>query len=552
METYQLNGEKWAAMITQGAENLTRNADFVDSLNVFPVPDGDTGTNMNLSMTSGAKEVTSFDASSVGEVSANFAKGLLMGALGNSGVILSQLFRGFSKAVSGKGTLTPAEFAEAFKKGVETAYQAVMKPVEGTILTVAREAAKAGLEAAKSETATIESVMGAILEQGKIALEKTPEQLSVLKEVGVVDSGGQGLIIIYEGFYGELTGEMELPDYMKSMNELVQAEHHRHVQDFMSTEDITFGYCTEIMVRINETKPGLKPFDEEVFRADLSKMGDSLLVVADDEVAKVHVHTEHPGDVFNYGQQYGSLIKMKVENMREQHDHIVNKPEETAGPKADFGIVTVSAGAGLEKLFKSMGATVVLSGGQTMNPSTEDIVSAVKAANAKQVFVLPNNKNILMAAEQAAAILGEEKVQIIPTKTIPQGLTSLLAFRADHDFAANTAGMIAAISDVESAQITTAVRDTTVEGITIQKDDYIGIIEGKIKVAEKALAQTAVKTLQTLLDENSEIVTIIFGEGASKESAESLAEKIETDFPDVEFEIHEGNQPVYPYIFAVE
>ncbi|MEN1068890.1 DAK2 domain-containing protein, partial [Listeria monocytogenes] len=488
----------------------------------------------------------------ISAVGANLAKGLLMGARGNSGVILSQLFRGFSKAIENKETLNAEEFAGAFVKGVETAYKAVMKPVEGTILTVAREAAKAGVAAA-NEHQDIELVMEAILKQGKVALEKTPDLLPVLKEVGVVDSGGQGLIIIYEGFYGALTGKMaEAPDYMASMGELINAEHHRHVQDFMSTEDIHFGYCTEIIVKINENKPGQKPFDEEQFRQDLSKLGDSLLVAADDEVVKVHVHVEHPGEVLNYGQQYGSLLKMKVENMREQHNEIVGDDKAPAKEKAPYGIVTVSAGEGLKKLFESMGVSVVLSGGQTMNPSTEDIVKAIESANAEQVFVLPNNKNIQMAAEQAAQLLGDDKVQIIPTKTIPQGLTAVLSFQADQDFLTNAETMRAAIEDVASGQVTTAVRDTTVEGVEIKKDSFIGMVEGKIKVSCATLAEAAYETLEKLLDDDSEIVTIIVGEDSDVAKAEELADKVTEAFPDVEVEIHEGDQPVYPYIFAVE
>ncbi|MBC1289749.1 DAK2 domain-containing protein [Listeria welshimeri] len=552
MSIYQLDSEKFASMIALGAKNLAKNADFVDSLNVFPVPDGDTGTNMNLSMTSGAEEVAKNDKETIGAVGANLAKGLLMGARGNSGVILSQLFRGFSKSIENKETLNAEEFANAFVKGVETAYKAVMKPVEGTILTVAREAAKAGIAAA-AEHQEIELVMEAILKQGKVALEKTPDLLPVLKEVGVVDSGGQGLIIIYEGFYGVLTGKMaEAPDYMASMGELINAEHHRHVQDFMSTDDIHFGYCTEIIVKINENKPGLKPFDEEQFRQDLSEMGDSLLVAADDEVVKVHVHVEHPGEVFNYGQQYGSLLKMKVENMREQHNEIVGNEKTPTKEKASYGIVTVSAGDGLEKLFESMGVSVVLSGGQTMNPSTEDIVKAIESANAEQVFVLPNNKNIQMAAEQAAQLLGEDKVQIIPTKTIPQGLTAVLAFQPEQDFTSNAEAMREAINDVASGQVTTAVRDTTVEGVEIKKDSFIGMVEGKIKVSRDTLEAAAYETLEKLLDEDSEIVTIIFGEDADASKAEALVVRVTEAYPDVEVEIHEGGQPVYPYIFAVE
>ncbi|AQY50907.1 hypothetical protein PWEIH_05554 [Listeria weihenstephanensis FSL R9-0317] len=552
MSMYQLNGEKLAAMIIAGAENLAKNADYVDSLNVFPVPDGDTGTNMNLSMTSGAEEVNRNSLSTVGAVGTSLAKGLLMGARGNSGVILSQLFRGFSKSIEGKTELNTKELAAAFTAGVETAYKAVMKPVEGTILTVAREAAKAGVLAA-NESDDIEFVMQQILEKGKIVLAKTQEMLPVLKEVGVVDSGGQGLIIIYEGFYAALTGEHEgLTNYSASMGELINAEHHRHVQDVMSTEDIEFGYCTEIMVQINENKPGQKKFNEEKFRDDLAEMGDSLLVVADDEVAKVHVHTEYPGQVFNYGQQYGSLIKMKVENMREQHREVMRDKEPAVSEKTPYGIVTVSAGEGIKTLFESVGATVVLSGGQTMNPSTEDIIKAIESANAEHVFVLPNNKNIQMAADQAALILGEDKVKIIPTKTIPQGLAALLVFRADFTFEDNANEMIAAIQDISSGQVTTAVRDTTVEGLVIKKDDYIGIIENNIKVSNPSLEKTTIATLLEMTDEYSEIVTLLYGEGVTEEDAEHIAEQVSNQFPDIEFEIHSGGQPVYPYIFSVE
>ncbi|MBC2285119.1 DAK2 domain-containing protein [Listeria booriae] len=552
MGMYQLNGEKLAAMIAAGAENLAKNADFVDSLNVFPVPDGDTGTNMNLSMTSGAQEVGRNSLTTVGTVGASLAKGLLMGARGNSGVILSQLFRGFSKAIEGKTELNTKEFAAAFTAGVETAYKAVMKPVEGTILTVAREAAKAGAIAA-NESEDIEFVMQQILEKGKIVLAKTQEMLPVLKEVGVVDSGGQGLIIIYEGFYAALTGKEEgMTNYTASMGELINAEHHRHVQDFMSTEDIVYGYCTEIMVQINENKTGQKKFNEEQFRDDLAEMGDSLLVVADDEVAKVHVHTEYPGNVLNYGQQYGSLIKLKIENMREQHREVVKDKPAEVSEKAVYGIVTVSVGDGIKRLFESVGATVVLSGGQTMNPSTEDIVKAIESANAEQVFVLPNNKNIQMAADQAALILGDDKVKIIPTKTIPQGLAALLVFQAEASFENNANEMIAAIQDVSSGQVTTAVRDTTVEGVTIKKDDYIGIVEGDIKISNPSLEATTVATLTKMLDDYSEIVTLLYGADVTEADAEKIAEEVSNQFPDIEFEIHSGGQPVYPYIFSVE
>lgn len=554
MGTKQIDGEKLAAMIALGAENLTKQAEFVDSLNVFPVPDGDTGTNMNLSMTSGAAEVAKTSQSTVSAIGASLAKGLLMGARGNSGVILSQLFRGFSKSITGKTVLNANEFAAAFVKGVETAYKAVMKPVEGTILTVAREAAKAGINAAK-ETDDIESVMRAIVKNGQIALEHTPEQLPVLKEVGVVDSGGQGLMFVYEGFLSVLTGEA-IPDTkpLDAMNKLVNAEHHRHVQDFMDTSDIKFGYCTEMIVQINEQPTTKKKFNEEVFREDLSKMGDSLLVAADSEIVKVHVHVEHPGEVLNYGEKYGTLLKIKIENMREQHQAIVGEEAAAVAEKTKYGIVSISAGKGVETLFKSMGANYVISGGQTMNPSTEDISQAIEQVHAEHIFVLPNNKNIQMAAEQAAMVIGTDKVTVIPTQSIPQGLAALIAFQEEADAKTNQAAMLEASKGVVSGQVTTAVRDTAINGLQIKKNDFIGIVENKIVMSTPSLEETAINTIEAMLTDDSEIVTIIVGEDGSKEVLDAIQTAFleERDDLDIEFEVHQGDQPVYPFLFSVE
>lgn len=553
MSITSLDGKRFAEMVLQGASLLSANAQLVDALNVFPVPDGDTGTNMNLSMTSGAKEVQKNIQSHIGNVSTSLSKGLLMGARGNSGVILSQLFRGFGKAIEGKSSLTTEEFAQALQTGVDTAYKAVMKPVEGTILTVAKDAAKKGVPVAKNESDFIK-LMESIVKEGQASLNRTPDLLPVLKEVGVVDSGGQGLLFVYEGFLAELKGEkvserVNLP----SMNDLVSAEHHKSAQDFMSTEDIEFGYCTEFMVRFEE---GKKSFDEETFRQDLSEYGDSLLVISDEELAKVHIHSEEPGNVLSYGHQYGSLIKIKIENMREQHSSIVGESRpaakaETPKKEVDFAIVTVAMGEGVAELFRSIGATVVIEGGQTMNPSTEDIVKAVEEVNAKKVIIMPNNKNIIMAAEQAAEVLSQE-VAVVPTKTVPQGMSALLAFNPGASVSENQAGMSEAAKQVKSGQVTFAVRDTSIDGITISKDDFMGIDEGKIVIAEKDLKKAATGLLEQMLDEDSEILTIIYGEDVSEEDVESLQEYIEQKYGEVEVEVHNGKQPLYSYIFSVE
>ncbi|MEW4307368.1 DAK2 domain-containing protein [Rossellomorea marisflavi] len=553
MSITSLDGKRFAEMVLQGASLLSANAQLVDALNVFPVPDGDTGTNMNLSMTSGAKEVQKNIQSHIGNVSTSLSKGLLMGARGNSGVILSQLFRGFGKAIEGKSSLTTEEFAQALQTGVDTAYKAVMKPVEGTILTVAKDAAKKGVSVAKNESDFIK-LMESIVKEGQASLNRTPDLLPVLKEVGVVDSGGQGLLFVYEGFLAELKGEkvserVNLP----SMNDLVSAEHHKSAQDFMSTEDIEFGYCTEFMVQFEE---GKKSFDEETFRQDLSGYGDSLLVISDEELAKVHIHSEEPGNVLSYGHQYGSLIKIKIENMREQHSSIVGESRpvakaETPKKEVDFAIVTVAMGEGVAELFRSIGATVVIEGGQTMNPSTEDIVKAVEEVNAKKVIIMPNNKNIIMAAEQAAEVLSQE-VAVVPTKTVPQGMSALLAFNPGASVSENQAGMSEAAKQVKSGQVTFAVRDTSIDGITISKDDFMGIDEGKIVIAEKDLKKAATGLLEQMLDEDSEILTIIYGEDVSEGDVESLQEYIEQKYGEVEVEVHNGKQPLYSYIFSVE
>jgi uncharacterized protein len=554
-----LDGKRFAEMVIQGANHLAANAKMVDALNVFPVPDGDTGTNMNLSMTSGAKEVKNNVQEHIGKVGVALSKGLLMGARGNSGVILSQLFRGFSKAVEMKAQISGNEFAHALESGVETAYKAVMKPVEGTILTVAKDSAKKGVQAALNSNDII-VIMDEVLKEAKASLKRTPDLLPVLKEVGVVDSGGQGLVFVYEGFLAVLKGE-ELPDTPSSlsMDELVSTEHHKNVQGHINTADIEFGYCTEFMVRFEQEKTAKHPFSEGVFRNDLSNLGDSLLVIADEDVVKVHIHSEQPGEVLSYGQRYGNLINMKIENMRQQHTNIVGEthvapaaePQRSSKEQLEYGIVAVSMGSGIADLFSSIGAHAVIEGGQTMNPSTEDIVKAVKEVNAKKVFILPNNKNIIMAAQQAADV-ADEDIYVIPSKTVPQGLSALLAFNPSADLDSNETAMNDALQHVKTGQITFAVRDTQIDGLEIEKDDFMGISEGKIVVKNKNKGKVAEDLLSQMLDDDSEILTIIYGEDVSEEEVNQLKQFVEDNYPNVEVEIHNGAQPLYSFIFSIE
>ncbi|PJN87105.1 DAK2 domain-containing protein [Bacillus sp. mrc49] len=556
MSITSLNGKRFAEMIIQGANHLAANAQMVDALNVFPVPDGDTGTNMNLSMTSGAKEVQNNVQEHIGKVGTSLSRGLLMGARGNSGVILSQLFRGFAKAIEHKSEINSEEFAQAFEAGVQTAYKAVMKPVEGTILTVAKDAAKQAVTSAARHQDLIQ-VMEEIVMEANASLKRTPDLLPVLKEVGVVDSGGQGLVFVYEGFLAELKGEA-LParsEHGPSMDDMVSAEHHMNVQGHMNTEDIVFGYCTEFMVRLESDKLANKSFDEEKFRNELSEYGDSLLVISDDEVVKVHIHSEQPGECLNYGQRYGSLIKMKIDNMREQHTAIVGEtqtPLQTKPATKDkYGVVSVAMGAGISELFKSIGAKSVIEGGQTMNPSTEDIVKAVEEAYAEHVIILPNNKNIIMAANQAADVLGDH-VTVVPTKTVPQGMAALLAFNPSLDAAENTQAMSEALSHVKTGQVTFAVRDTNIDGLAIETGDFMGIAEGTIKVKDKDKTQAAKELLTEMIDEDAEILTILYGEDANAEEVENLVAFCKENFEDVEVEVHNGKQPLYSFIFSIE
>ena len=549
----KINGKLFAEMIIQGAQNLSNHADLVDSLNVYPVPDGDTGTNMNLTMTSGREAVEENLSQHIGELGKTFSKGLLMGARGNSGVILSQLFRGFSKNLEEYNEINTQQLADSFKAGFETAYKAIMKPVEGTILTVARDAADAGLEKALETEDCIELVTY-IIEQAKISLENTPNLLPVLKEVGVVDSGGKGLVVVYEGFLKALKGETISAETQKlDTDTLVNEAHDFH--GVINTEDIIYGYCTEMMVRFGKNK---KFFDENTFREDMSQYGDSLLVINDDEIVKVHVHTEKPGDVFNYGQQYGELIKLKVENMREQHREVVKKEQKGQNVDSnqdmttvDTAVIAISMGEGISELFKSMGATHIISGGQTMNPSTEDIVKVIEQSQCKRAIILPNNKNIMMASEQAATIVEAEAV-VIPTKSIPQGIAALFNFDVADTLTNNKKRMIESLEIVTSGSVTYAVRDTKVDGVEIKKDAFMGLVEDKIITSNEDQIETVKNLLAEMITDESEIITMIVGEDAHADITSSVESWIEATYPDIEIDQHQGNQPVYQYLFSVE
>lgn len=566
MSQLKLDGNLFAQMVIAGSQSLTHHVKQVDALNVFPVPDGDTGTNMNMSLNSGVAEMKKNISGSITQVAESLSKGLLMGARGNSGVILSQLFRGFYKSVSGQESINARQFAEALQNGVQTAYQAVMKPVEGTILTVSKEAARHGMNVARTSD-DITFVMEEVLKQAKDTLKRTPDMLPVLKQVGVVDSGGQGLVYVYEGMLSVLKGEVlelgvetQVPtiDLSASMH-----EHTKSVQSHISADEIEFGYCTEFIIQMDEK--GQQSFNEASFREQLSNHGDSLLVVNVDELVKIHIHAEFPGDVMNIAMKYGDLTKIKIENMREQHSHIVNEEFESSYGMEDmknasaqteviekktYGIVAVSMGEGIADIFRSLGVDIVISGGQTMNPSTEDIVNAINELNAENAIILPNNSNIIMAAEQAKQIV-DIPVAVIPTKTIAQGMASLLAYNAMSDIEQNKDNMTEAFQDVKTGQVTYAVRDSSFEGVNIKEGDFLGIADGKIVASHSDMMET-IKDLLEKMVIAEEVLTIFYGEDANVDQVSELEEYISNKYPKLEVDVHNGGQPLYPFIFSLE
>jgi len=543
----RINGYLFKQMLESGANNLSNKFPEIDALNVFPVPDGDTGTNMSLTFNAGVKDALACRSEDVCEIAKVLSKGLLMGARGNSGVITSQIFRGLAQGVEGMSEVNGFQLANALVNGSRVAYKAVMRPVEGTILTVVREAADyTYLYASQNADITCAQVMDKMVEEAIESLKRTPELLPVLKEVGVVDSGGAGLVTILQGFQSALAGTII---ECKDKKEGVEAAG-------AALESEEYGYCTEFIVRLDDTAK--MTFREEVLRDALANIGNSIVCVQDEDIVKVHVHTLTPGEALNLGQRYGEFVKLKIENMQEQHENImINASKEDIGPKAEakekapYAIITVAAGNGLADMFKELRADIVISGGQTMNPSTEDFVEAIKKVNADNIFLLPNNSNIVLAAQQAADVMEEYHVHVIPSKTIPQGLSACIMFNPDVDCDINIAEMNDAISLVKTGQVTYAIKDTTFEGMAIKAGDYMGIKEKDIVISTADKMEATKKLIDTLVDEESEIVTLIYGEGIKEAEAQDIASYIDETYH-VEVEVNNGEQPVYSFIIGVE
>ncbi len=533
-----IDGQLLKKMILQGSKNLEINKDTVDSLNVFPVPDGDTGTNMFLTMNSAAKEVNKLTTESLESVSEAIANGSLMGARGNSGVILSQLFRGFAKGCKGKEKLDTIALAQALKSSSDTAYKAVMKPIEGTILTVAREVGDKALEISKKEN-DLTVFMESIIKYGEQVLNKTPEMLKVLKDAGVVDAGGKGLIFIFKGFLDAIKGKEV------SIEEHKLAKTHEPVHE-IDTGDIVFGYCTELIIKGDG-------IDIELLKKKLSGLGDSMLVVGKENLAKIHIHTNNPGKVLEHGLNWGELTDIKIDNMRQQHRSKLDYEKANNDNEVDkeFGIITVSMGDGLLNIFKDLSADEIITGGQTMNPSTEEIKRAIDKVSAKNIFILPNNSNIILAANQAKE-LSDKNIYVIPTKTIPQGIAALLAFNGELNSEKNVDLMTAAISEVKTGQVTYSVRDTQFNSNNIKKGDILGLYNGDIQTIGKNTEEVAYELLKNMITENDEIITIFYGEDTSEDTANKLAKRINEDFKDIDIEVYYGGQPLYYYIFSVE
>ena len=536
-----INGQLFKQMLQSGAANLSNHHAEIDALNVLPVPDGDTGTNMSMTFTSGVKDALAVCSDEIPVIAKALSKGLLMGARGNSGVITSQIFRGLYQSIDKKETLNAADLAAAFSKGSEVAYKAVMKPVEGTILTVIRESSYYAEHLVNPEEMEVEEWFKTFIDYAKESLNTTPDLLPVLKEVGVVDSGGAGLIVILEGMYSALLGNVIEAHETDSAASVAA----------MDVENEEFGYCTEFILRLNDH--GMRAFTEDKLKRKLSQIGESIVVVQDEELVKVHVHTLTPGEALNLAQRYGEFVKLKIENMQEQHSTLQSEAAAPAveAPAKEYALIAVAAGEGLTNLFKEYRCDVVISGGQTMNPSTEDFVAAINKLNAKHILILPNNSNIILAAQQAAVVLDDRDIHVLPSKSIPQGLSACLMFNPEADVEGNLEEMTEAIKNVKTGQVTYAIKDTTYEGLEIKEGDYMGMFEKSIIVAVPDKMQ-AVKTLvDQMVDEDAEIVTLIAGEDASEEEVEELVAYIEDNY-DAEVDLHRGDQPVYCFVLGVE
>ena len=565
MEITSINSKLLARMFLAGAKNLDSKKDWINELNVFPVPDGDTGTNMTMTIMSAAKEVSSLTNPTMAELAKAISSGSLRGARGNSGVILSQLFRGFCKVIKEYDEIDVTILCEACQKAVETAYKAVMKPKEGTILTVAKGAAEKALELS-DETEDVVTFVEEVIKQAEYVLDQTPEMLPVLKQAGVVDSGGQGLVQVLKGAYDALIG--------KEIDYTIEGAPTGAAPAKISAEteaEIKFGYCTEFIIVLNAP---MSDNEEHAYKAFLESIGDSIVVVADDEIVKTHVHTNDPGLALQRALTFGSLSKIKIDNMREEHQEKLikdsqklaaqQKAEEEAYeaaqadektnnmPAKEMGFVSVSIGEGMNEVFRGLGVDYLIEGGQTMNPSTEDMLNAIEHVNAKTVFILPNNKNIIMAANQAVDLVEDKQIIVIPTKTIPQGITALVNYIPDHSAEENKELMMAEIENVKTGQVTYAVRDTEIDGKTIKQNDFMGIGDKSILSVGTDLRATTLEMVDAMVDEDSAIVSIYFGSDSDEDSANELAAAIEEKYPDVEVEVNDGGQPIYYYVISVE
>lgn len=545
-------------MFLAGAKNIEAKKEYINELNVFPVPDGDTGTNMTLTILSAAKEVAAIENPTIDNLSKAISGGSLRGARGNSGVILSQLFRGFTRGLKDAKEITVPVMADAFGKAVETAYKAVMKPKEGTILTVAKGGADKAAELS-GKVEDIKEFCKEVLSHMEYVLSQTPEMLPVLKEAGVVDSGGQGLLTVLQGGYDALLGK-EI-DFGAIKAEPVKAVASTMNSSEVSTADIKFGYCTEFIIMLDKT---FTMDDERHFKDFLENLGDSIVVVADEEVVKVHVHTNDPGLAIQKALTYGALTNMKIDNMRQEHNEKVIREEERRiakeketektvnQEKKPFGFISVSVGEGLSEIFRGLGVDYLIEGGQTMNPSTADMLDAIAKVHAETIFILPNNKNIILAAEQAADLTEDKEIIVIPTKTIPQGITALVNFMEEKSAKENADNMTNEINNVKSGQVTYAVRDTSIDGKEIHVDDIMGIGEKGIETVGQDIEQTTLELLDSMLEEDSELVSIFYGEGVTEKDADIIAEKISEKYSDIEVEVQFGGQPIYYYILSVE
>lgn len=546
MKYENISGEHFYAMMQNASNRLESQSDYVNSLNVFPVPDGDTGTNMSMTFKASVKEIDGFNSDNIGEVSKKLSKGALMGARGNSGVILSQILRGISKGLDGKATVSVKEFAAAIEEGAKAAYKAVMRPTEGTILTIIRTA---GEVAMASNANCMEELMVDVCRECKIMLDKTPEMLPALKKAKVVDSGGMGLLIILEGMLEALKNDLKIEVPAKVASEKsVEVS----AQSTVNADDIKFGYCTEFIILGDANKAN-------EFRDEIESLGDSMIVVGYEDVIKVHIHTNDPGKVLQKAVTIGELSKIKIDNMREEHRHMVANAEdfaraEEAAVEAEakkYAFISVAMGSGMKDIFKDLGVDYVIEGGQTMNPSTQDMVDAINKLNAEHIFILPNNKNIIMAANQAAEV-SDKDIRVIPTKTIPQGITCITMFNVEEDVDTNEAELKEAMENVQSASVTYAVRDTEMDGLEIKEGNILGLLEGKIKEVGEDPYEVAKDLLDQMCNEESELITIFYGSDCKEDEVENFIENIEEKYSDYDVQCYKGDQPLYYFIMAVE